>query len=124
MMWVLGIVLLFTGLLTVSKAESLATAFTYQGHLYDNNDVANNYYDFQFKLFDDPNIVIGQQIGGDVNVPDVDVIDGYFTVVLDFDSDVFAGDARRLEIGVRSYDPCDVNAFTTLSPRQRAMRAS
>jgi len=49
---------------------------------------------------------------------EVDVIDGYFTVSLDFGSDVFNGDARWLEIGVRLGDLEDPNVYTTLSPRQ------
>ncbi len=103
----------------VTKAAPLGTAFTYQGHLYDNNNVANDIYDFQFKLYDDPDVVIGQQIGSVVIVRDVDVIDGYFTVELDFGSSVFDGNARWLEIGVLrhsiEYDPF---AFTPLSPLQ------
>jgi hypothetical protein len=103
----------------VGEAASLGTAFTYQGHLYDNNDVANNLYDFQFKLYNDPNVVIGQQIGSDVNKPDVNVIDGYFTVELDFSGNAFDGDARWLEIGVRPGDQNDPNIYTYLEPRQQ-----
>jgi hypothetical protein len=100
---------------TVSEAGPMATAFTYQGRLVDANNAANGLYDFQFKLFD---AVSGpSQVGSDVNVPGVDVMDGYFTVELDFGA-VFDGDARWLEIGVRSYDPFDVNAFDGLLPRQ------
>ena len=101
---------------TASAAEPMSSAFTYQGHLYDNNDVANDFYDFQFKLYDSNN---GPgQIGSDVNVPDIDVIDGYFTVELDFGSSVFDGNAVWLDIGVRPGDMNDPNDYTTLSPRQ------
>ncbi|MHC4500968.1 MAG: hypothetical protein ACYS21_17855, partial [Planctomycetota bacterium] len=62
----------------------------------------------------------GNQVGGDVNVPDVDVIDGYFTVALDFGSSVFEGDARWLKIGVRPGELEDPNGYTPLSPRQEA----
>jgi hypothetical protein len=75
-------------------------------------------YDFQFKLYDDANVIDGNQVGSDVNVPDVDVIDGYFTVVLEFGSDVFNGDARWLEIEVRQADSNDPNDFIALNPRQ------
>ena len=44
------------------------------------------------------------------------MVDGLFTVELDFGSDVFNGDARWLEIGVRPGDSS--GSFTTLSPRQ------
>ena len=117
---ILTILVLALGLMVCAaqlcQAEPMGTAFTYQGHLYDNNDVANDLYDFQFKLYD-ANIGDGQ-VGSDINKPDVDVIDGYFTVELDFESGVFDGNAVWLQIGVRpgvENDPC---AYTPLSPRQ------
>ncbi len=102
---------------TAGAAEPMGTAFTYQGHLYDNNDIANGLYDFQFKLYDANNG--SNQLGNDVNVPDVDVIDGYFTVELDFGSSVFEGNAVWLEIGVRPGEQNDPNTYKTLSPRQQ-----
>ena len=105
---------------TASAAEPMSSAFTYQGHLYDNNDVANDLYDFQFKLYKYEAAPVNDyiQVGNDVNRPDVDVINSYFTVELDFGSSVFNGNARWLEIGVRpgvENDPC---TYTPLSPRQ------
>ena len=102
----------------VSKAEPMGTAWTYQGRLLDANGPPDGMYDFQFKLYDNANVIDGNQVGSDVNVPDVDVIDGYFTVVLEFGCDVFNGDARWLEIEVRQADSNDSNDFLTLSPRQ------
>jgi len=96
------------------EAAPIGTAFTYQGYLYDANHPANDIYDLQFKLYD--TLVGGGQVGSDVNTPDVDVIDGSFTVGLDFGSGVFTGNARWLEIAVRSGDSND--RYTTLSPRQ------
>ncbi len=98
-----------------STAAALGTAFTYQGHLYDNNDIANDLYDFQFKLYDSNSG--GSQIGTDVNVADVDVIDGYFTVKLDF-GDVFDANATWLEIGVRPGVQEDPNTYIALTPLQ------
>jgi len=98
----------------VSEAGPMGTAFTYQGHLYDANHVADGLYDFQFKLFDSNS----SQMCSDVNKPDVDVIAGYFTVELDFGSSVFNGDAVWLKIGVRPGDMNDPNVYTVLSPRQ------
>jgi len=119
---ILAILVLALGLMVWAAAPSQAgpvgTAFTYQGRLIDANDVADGLYDFRFKLFDDPNVVLGNQVGSDVNKPDVDVIDGYFTVELDFGSGVFDGDARWLEIGVRPGVLEDPNTYTTLVPRQ------
>ncbi len=100
----------------IGLAAAVGTAFTYQGHLYDTNDVANGEYDFQFKLYDAN--TGGGKIGSDVHVSDVDVIDGYFTAELDFGSSAFDGDVRWLQIGVRpgvENDPC---AYTPLVPRQ------
>ena len=104
----------------VAVAVPIGTAFTYQGRLIDANEPADGLYDFQFRLFDDANTVTGNQVGGDVNKPDVDVIDGYFTIGLDFGSDpnMFNGDARWLEIDVRIGDSNDPNAYSTLMPRQ------
>ncbi len=99
-----------------AHSESMGTAFTYQGKLIDDNDVADGLYDFQFKLYDTSSD--GNQINSDVNVPDLDVIDGYFTVELDFGS-VFDGNKRWLEIGVRPGDLNDPNVYTTLEPRQK-----
>lgn len=100
----------------IGRAASLGTAFTYQGHLYDANNVANDLYDFQFRLYDSASD--GNQIGGDVNVPDVDVIDAYFAVEMDFGLGVFDGNARWLEIGVRQGGLEDPNQYTALVPRQ------
>jgi hypothetical protein len=118
----LAILVLALGLMVcqakVSEAALMGTAFTYQGRLIDANSAAEGLYDFQFKLFDDPNVVLGTQLGSDVNEPDVDVIDGYFTVELDFGGGVFDGNAVWLEIGVRPgelKDPCE---YTPLVPRQ------
>jgi hypothetical protein len=117
---ILTILVLALGLIVcqakVSEAAPLGTAFTYQGHLYDNNDVANGLYDLQFSLYDVN--VGGAAVANDVNVHDMDVIDGFFTVELDFGSEVFDGNARWLEIGIRPGDQNDPNVYTALSPRQ------
>jgi hypothetical protein len=98
----------------VLEAEPLGTEFTYQGRLIDANSPAEGEYDFIFKVYDAQSN--GTQAGEDVNIPDVDVIDGYFTVELDF-GNVFTGQSLWLEIEVREGDSNDV--FTLLSPRQK-----
>ena len=116
MIVVLGLML---WLCASATAGPTTTAFTYQGRLIDAGDIADGLYDLQFRLFDDPNIVLGNQIGDDVNVPDMDVIDGYFTVLLDFnDVRAFNGGGRWLEIGVRPGDMNDPNLYAALEPRQ------
>lgn len=97
-------------------AAPMGTAFTYQGRLIDANIPADGLYDFLFKLYsaEDED---GIQLGGDVNKPDLDVIDGYFTVELDFGSDVFDGNSVWLQISVRPGDSSDV--YTILTPQQQ-----
>ena len=106
-MILLLVITLLLSLPGISVAAPLGTAFTYQGRLIDSNSVADGLYDFQFSLHDAN--TAGSQVGGDVNEPDVDVIDGYFTVELDFGGGVFDGNAIWLAIGVRpgvENDPC------------------
>ena len=92
------------------------TAFTYQGDLSDGGGAADGEYDFEFKVYDSP--TAGDQVGLTVSKEDVSVYQGKFTVRLDFvdNPDVFNGEARWLEIGVRPWD--DSGSFTPLSPRQ------
>jgi hypothetical protein len=100
----------------VSEASQMGAGWTYQGRLMDANSPADDLYDFQFKLFDDPNITHGNQVGSTIYIDDLDVIDGYFMVVLDFGSDILTGSARWLEIGVRPWDSKERHSL--LSPRQ------
>jgi len=112
----LGLVVWLVG---AAGAAPMGTAFTYQGRLIDANGPADGLYDFRFKLFDDPNVILGNQQGSTIDINDIDVIDGYFTSVLDFGSGVFAGDARWLEILVRPVELEDPNEYALLSPRQQ-----
>jgi len=80
----------------VSEAAPMGTSITYQGRLIDANMPAERLYDFEFKLFDAPEPT-AHQIGHTIEVNDVDVIDGYFTVELDFGNKTFEGDARWLD---------------------------
>jgi photosystem II stability/assembly factor-like uncharacterized protein len=100
-----------------SWAGPMGTAFTYQGRLIDANNPADGLYDFQFMLYDAN--VAGAQKGSAVKVEEIDVIDGYFTVGLDFGGGVFDGNDRWLEIGIRTGELKDPNAYTILSPRQQ-----
>ena len=119
---ILVILVLAVGLMVcpaqLAGAVPLGTAFTYQGRLIDANNIADGLYDFEFRLFDDP--CTGIQQGGTNDVNDLDVIEGYFTAVLDFGG-VFNGDARWLEIAVRLGG--STGDFSTLSPRQEVTPA-
>jgi len=114
---------MIVSLAQAGKAEPMGTAWTYQGRLMDSNDVADGLYDFQFKLFDNSGIIPGGQVGKTLDVNDVDVIDGYCTVELDFGIDIFNGDARWLAIAVRPGKSADPNDYTQLFPRQEVAPA-
>ena len=95
--------------------------FSYQGRLLDNDVVADDLYDFEFRLFDDPNVILGNQVGSTIDVNDLDVIDGYFAVELDFGSDanIFDGNDRWLQVSVRPGELNDPNEYVILLPRQQ-----
>jgi hypothetical protein len=94
-----------------AAAAQTLTTFTYQGRLADGGAPANGTYDFEFKLYDAANA----QVGSTVTREDVQVVNGVFTVQLDF-GNVFDGTTRTLEVGVRPGP--SVGPFTTLAPRQ------
>jgi hypothetical protein len=118
---ILAILVMVFGLIVwpaeVSKASPLGPAFTYQGRLIDANKPADGLYDLRFRLYDAN--VAGTQKGSTIVVSEVDVIDGYFTVGLDFGIAVFDGNDRWLEIGVRAGELNDPNKYTILRPRQQ-----
>lgn len=103
----------------VSAAAALGTAFTYQGRLLNDNKAADGVYDLAFSLYDDPNVIVGNQVGGTIEVDKLDVIDGYFAVELDFGEGIFDGNERYLQFAVRPGESDDAGDFTALYPRQR-----
>ncbi|MEK7783846.1 MAG: hypothetical protein AAB658_00295, partial [Chloroflexota bacterium] len=112
----LAFITLLTCLSTLNpqlSASPLGTAFTYQGQLASGGQAANGLYDFQFTVYDA--LALGNVVGGPLTNSAVAVSNGLFTVSLDFGEGVFTGDARWLEVGVRTNGG---GAFTTLSPRQ------
>lgn len=92
----------------------LGGAFTYQGQLQANGEPVNDAADFEFTLWDA--LEDGNQVGAVVAVNDVAVVGGLFAAELDFGPAVFDGNARWLEVAVRS--PAGQGAFTALTPRQ------
>lgn len=107
--------------ITVVPAD-IGTAFTYQGRLIDSNFPAEGPYDFQFKLYNAPQA--SAQQGDTVDINDLVVTDGYFTVEkLDFGIDVFAGEARWLDISVRPGESNNPGDFVPLNPRQEVTPA-
>jgi hypothetical protein len=98
-----------------SPQSAIGTAFTYQGQLKNASGPINGNCDLQFGLWDTPGNAAGQ-IGTTQDKSNVTVINGLFTVQLDFGANVFNGEARWLELAVRC--PAGSGNYATLSPRQ------
>ncbi len=97
---------------------AMPTAFTYQGQLKRAGVPLNGPIDARFSLWLNST---GQgpehQIGGTQSVNSVEVVNGLFSVELDFGQDAFNGNARWLQIEIHDHaDP--PGTFATLSPRQ------
>jgi len=100
---------------SVSWAQTpLGTDFTYQGSLSSPGMPEVTTADFQFTLHDAPSS--GSQVGAMLPKDNVALNKGAFTLSLDFGAAAFSGDARWLQIAVRS--PAGLGGFTTLTPRQ------
>jgi hypothetical protein len=96
------------------KTEAQTTEFTYQGSIKDGAVPANANYDLEFKLFDA--LSGGAQQGSTNQRLNVAVVNGIFTVTLDFGAGTLPGADRFLNIAVR---PAGVGTFTELGPRQK-----
>jgi hypothetical protein len=92
-------------------ADVAGTIFTYQGRLTSNSTLPTGNYDFTFLLYDAP--TNGNPIGIPFMITGLPVNQGLFTAAIDFGPDAFGGDARWLEIAVRT----GINDFVTLRPR-------
>ena len=101
---------------TLVPAFAQGTAFTYQGRLNSGTNPANGSYDLRFAVFNA--LTAGTQQGSLLTNSATAVSNGLFTVQLDFGAGIFNGNARWLEIGVRTNGTA---TFTTLIPRQPVM---
>ena len=110
------VLVLMVSLAMVGKAAPMGTAFTYQGGLNDAGNPADGLYDALFVLRDSPE---GPNEVGIIGIQNFDVFDGYFTVELDFGSNVFDGTERWLEVYVRPGDFNDPCEYQILEPRQK-----
>jgi hypothetical protein len=100
-----------------NPAVAVGLGFTYQGTLDEGGVPADGEYDLEFTLTDE----IGTVMAGPICMDNVMVVEGVFTVDLDFGAQ-FYGDARELEIAVRAggaLGDCGLGGYTTLSPRQK-----
>lgn len=96
-----------------------SSTLTYQGKLESAGDPANGLHDFQFLLFAAASG--GTQLVPTVCVDSVNVVDGLFTVPIDFGAAVFDGSPRFMHIFVRSDTTagnCATGTYSSLSPRQ------
>jgi hypothetical protein len=90
-----------------SAAIAVSNSFTYQGSLTDGGLPAKGSYDLRFDL-----LGVGEE-GGFLYREDVAVVDGVFTVELDFGAAIDAGDFE-LEVAVRP--GTSSGSYTVLSP--------
>ena len=88
------------------------TSWTYQGQLQRSGAAYNGTCNFQFSLWDA--VSAGTQQGSTQSINSVNVVNGLFTVALDF-GDAFKGDARWLGTSVQCSGD---GGFTPLDPRQ------
>jgi hypothetical protein len=100
-------------------AQAQTTAFTYQGRLTEAGSPANGNYDIRIQLYDAQtggNVICGAQ-----GSPNVSVVNGVFTLQLDFGSEACFpfGSNRYLEVAVRPTG--SPNPHTILSPRQQIL---
>ena len=104
---------------TASAQTPIGTAITYQGQLKQSGLPVNTTADFQFTLWDA--LAGGNQVGPMIAVTNKSMVNGLFTVTLDFGATAFAGNARWLEIAVCTPSGC--GTYTTLAPRQEVTPA-
>ena len=97
-----------------ASGQEVSGAFTYQGQIKLGSVPVNQETDFEFSLWDAE--VGGNSIGLTNAFSSHEVVNGLFMVTLNFGGSAFTGDARWLQIAVRS--PAGTGAFTTLAPRQ------
>lgn len=103
-------------LLLSAAAAAQGSSFSFQGRLNDGTTPANGSYDLQFALFD--SITGGSQIGSTLPRPSTTLVNGVFSVTLDFGATAFnTPSSVFIEIGVRPNG--SPNALTILGPRQQ-----
>jgi len=117
--WIPAIIVAVAAAPAALNAQTVGTTFTYQGQLKKDGQPLTDSADFEFTLWSAE--TDGDQIGLMVPVNGESIQNGLFTVPLDFGTDIFTGDARWLQIKVRS--PAGAGDFTTLSPRQEVTPA-
>jgi hypothetical protein len=95
-------------------ADPVPTGFTYQGILNVGTNAANGHYDFRCAIYDA--VTSGTLVGPIVTNTATAVANGYFDVWIWPEDLVFQGEARWLEMAVRTNGG---GGFVTLTPRQQ-----
>ena len=104
----------FTALLLTGAAFGQTSSFNFQGSLSETGAAASGTYQLEFKLYDAASG--GSQIGSTLTYGAVEVMNGTFSVNLDFGAAAFTGPDRFIEVSVRKNAG---DAFTLLTPRQK-----
>ena len=99
------------------EPEPMSHAFTYQGRLNEGGNSAEGNYDMKFRLYAAGDSGQYGQVGPELSIEEINLVNGYFSVRLDFgtEPEIFNGDRRWLEIEIRQSDT--IEAFLILSPR-------
>ncbi len=114
--------LLLLAAVPVPAQTPMSSSFTYQGELAESGAALDGPVDLIFTLYDAASA--GSIVNAAIHLSNVDVVDGVFTVELDYGPWSYDGDTRWLEIQVRSpHDPGNTAPFTTLDPRQKLTAA-
>ena len=100
-----------------TPVAAIDSGLTYQGTLEDAGTPASGTYDLEFKLQD----TAGTQVGNTLEVDNVVVTAGVFTVALDFGNGAFTGPDRFLVIAVRP--GISGGGYTALAPRTKVTAA-
>lgn len=111
-------VIVFAPIAPASAQTSVGSAFTYQGQLQRSGSPATSTCNLQFGLWDAASG--GAQVGTTQAFDGVSVVNGLFTVAIDFGADQFTGGARWVQSAVRCAGD---SSFTTLAPRQQVTAA-
>ncbi len=103
---------LVVGMPNLASAQTLGSAFTYQGMFADNGAPAGGIYDFEFALY---TVASGGTAVQTVTKPGVAVNGGLINTSIDFGAQTYDGAVKWVEVHVRA---AGGGAYTTLAPRQ------
>ncbi len=111
--------ILFCLICSISLAAPIGSEFTYQGELNQSGQAANGVFDLQFRAYDVDSG--GLEVSAPIVIEDINVLDGLFSVTLDFGDSAFMGDRVFLELAVR--EGASTGGFQQLLPRQEITSA-